>query len=97
MAKRPGGGIAITSPPRYGRKTDPHKGWRLPARPVEDIIITGIINLLKDPVRVLRLMGDETMTSRQLNYVAKACAVKPVTSRRLSPSRPWNCGFSKKA
>jgi DNA invertase Pin-like site-specific DNA recombinase len=56
------------------RKTDSHTGWRLPARQVEDIIITGILNLLKDPVRVVRLMGGDTMTSTRLDKVTKACA-----------------------
>ncbi len=56
------------------RKTDPHKGWRLPARQVEDIILTGILDLLKDPVRVVNMIGNDVLTSRQLDKVTSGCA-----------------------
>ncbi len=55
------------------RKTDSHKGWRLPARQVEDIILTGILDLLKDPVRLLKMIGDTALTSTRLDRANSFC------------------------
>jgi len=66
------------------QKSDPHKGWRLPARQVEGIILTGILDLLKDPVRVLRLMGNDTMTSTRLDKVTKGCTT---LSKQITESK----------
>ncbi|MFC4349198.1 recombinase family protein [Kordiimonas lipolytica] len=56
------------------KKTDPNKGWRLPARQVEDIILTSILDLLRDPVQVLKLTGSDILTSTRLDKVTIACA-----------------------
>ncbi len=56
------------------KKTDPDKGWRLPARQVEDIILAAVLDLLKDPIRAVRMSSNDALTSTRLDKVTKACA-----------------------
>ncbi len=49
------------------------KAWQCVARQVEDIIRTGILDLLKDPVRLLKMIGDTALTSARLDRATSFC------------------------
>ncbi len=56
------------------RKPDNSKGWRLPARQIEQIVMTGIKNLLEDPVRVLTVLRITQITAEVINKATAATA-----------------------
>jgi len=55
------------------QKPDPTKGWRLPAREIEEIVSNGIIDLLNDPVRVGQILGVDRMTAKVMNALTTRC------------------------
>ena len=55
------------------KKPDPGKGWRLPAREIEGIICSSILDLLEDPVRVGQVLGVDRLTAKVMNMLDNGC------------------------
>jgi len=55
------------------KKSDPGKGWRLPAREIEGIVCSSFIYLLRDPVRVGQVLGVDRMTAKVMNTLSNGC------------------------
>ena len=44
-----------------GKKQNAHSGWRLPAKQIEDVVFTGLRNLLGDPARLMDAARDTSL------------------------------------
>jgi site-specific DNA recombinase len=72
------------------KKPDNSKGWRLPAYNIEKTVITGIMSLLKDPIKVLTVLGITQITTELISQISRTSKqlIKNIESASLADITP---------
>lgn len=56
------------------KKPDPTQGWRLPAKEIESIVLRAIKTFLSDPIKLLKVLGAENLTTAIIASATKTAA-----------------------
>jgi site-specific DNA recombinase len=72
------------------KKPDNSKGWRLPAYNIEKIVITGVMSLFKDPIKVLTVLGITQITTELISQISRTSKqqIKNIESASLADITP---------
>ncbi len=56
------------------KKSDPTRGWRLPAKEIEGLVLKAVQTFLNDPVKVLNALGITKITAALMTHTKQATA-----------------------